>query len=234
MKRKLRLFVFSLLILCIAAPSASSLAKDSAGKYLVVLDPGHGGMDKGVRISGDVSESDITYALAQFIREDLEKAGIAAQLTRTSDGASIADRIKVANAGATDLFVSIHVNAGFDKGAAGYELYFPGFTTPPGSENDSKDIVKDMVKTQNLNESVRLARIVQKHMEPVLPRKDRGLREAPIRIQSGIPALAIEIGFATNPADKKQITSRDVQKKIASALAKSIQEFKSTGNKNAP
>ncbi len=231
MKRIFRLIVFLFLILIIAAPS---WAKDSAGRYLVVLDPGHGGIDKGVRISGDVNESDITYAVAQFIREDLEKAGIAVKLTRTGDGASIAERIKAANAGATDLFLSIHVNAGFDKGASGYELYFPGFSSPPGSENDSKDIVKDMVKTQNLNESVRLARIVQKNLEPVLPRKDRGLREAPIRIQAGIPALSIEIGFATNPTEKKEITSRDLQKKLASALARSIQEFKSTGNKNAP
>lgn len=199
-----------------------------------MLDPGHGGIDKGVRISGDVTESDITYALAQFIREDLEKAGTAARLTRTGEGASLADRIKTANAGGADLFLSIHVNAGFGKEASGYEIYFPGFSATPGSENDSKDIVKDMVKTQNLNESVRLARIVQKNLEPVLPRKDRGLREAPLRIQPGTPALAIEIGFASNATEKKQLTSRDTQKKIASALAKSIQDFKSTGNRNAP
>jgi N-acetylmuramoyl-L-alanine amidase len=234
MNKLFRLFVFSFLILCIAAPSVLSWAKDSSGRYLVVLDPGHGGIDKGVRISGDVHESDITLAVAQFIREDLEKAGIAARMTRTGDGASLTDRIQIANDKSTDLFLSIHVNAGFDKEAAGYEIYFPGFSAPPGSENDSKDIVKDMVKTQNLNESVRLARIVQKNLEPVLPRKDRGLREAPIRVQAGIPALSIEIGFATNPAEKKQITSRDVQRKIASALTRSIQQFKSTGNKNAP
>lgn len=231
MKTVFRLFVLALIALCIAAPS---WARDSAGKYLVVLDPGHGGIDKGVRISGDVSESDITYAVAQFVREDLEKAGISVKLTRTGDGASLTDRIKIANAPATDLFLSIHVNAGFGNEASGYELYFPGFSSSPASDNDSKDIVKDMVKTQNLNESVRLARVVQKNLEPVLPRKDRGLREAPIRIQPGIPALAIEIGFATNPAEKKQITSRDTQKKLAAALAKSIQEFKSMGNKNAP
>lgn len=231
MNRIFRLFILVFLITCLAAPS---WAKDASGKYLVVIDPGHGGIDKGVRISGDVHESDITYAVAQFTREDLEKAGISAKLTRTGDGASLADRIAMANAASTDLFLSIHVNAGFGNVASGYELYFPGFSSPPGSENDSKNIVKDMVKTQNLNESVRLARIVQKNLEPVLPRKDRGLREAPLRIQAGIPALSIEIGFATNAADKKQITSRDFQKKLASALARSIQEFKATGNKNAP
>lgn len=231
MNRILRLVFISLFIFCIAVPS---WARDPAGKYLVVLDPGHGGTDKGVKISGDVAESDITLAVAQFIRDELEKAGTAVKLTRTGEGASLSERIKIANNPGTDLFLSIHVNAGFGKEAAGYEMYFPGFSAPPGSENDSRDIVKDMVKTQNLNESVRLARIVQKNLEPVLPRKDRGLREAPVRVQAGIPALAIELGFATNPAEKKQITSRDVQKKIASALARSIQEFKSTGNKNAP
>jgi N-acetylmuramoyl-L-alanine amidase len=46
--------------------------------------------------------------------------------------------------------------------------------------------------------------------------------------------LFIEIGFATNAAEKKQIMSRDTQKKLAAALAKSIREFKATEKKNAP
>ena len=231
MNRICRVLIFSFLMMLLAAPA---LAKDPAGKYLVVIDPGHGGSDKGVKLSGDVYEKDVNLSIANMLKSDLEKAGFAAKLTRTGDDAPLADRIKMAAEQSTDVFIGIHINAGFGREAVGYELYFPGFNALPNARNDSGEIVKDMMKTRNLNESVRLARIVQKNLETVLPRKDRGLREAPIRIQASIPALVIELGFASNPDEKKQITSKETQKKLSTALAASVREFATTGKKNAP
>ncbi len=228
MKRTCALFIY----LIFALFAVQAFAKDPGGRYLVVLDPGHGGNEVGVKISGDVYEKDITLAIAGQLKSDLEKAGFAVRLTRTYDtSVGLEDRIKMANDPATDLFLSIHVNAGFGRDAFGYELLFPGFTSASNETNDSGAIVKDMVKNQNLNESVRLARIIQRRMETVLPRKDRGLRDAPLRVQPSIPSLVIEIGFASNPAERKQITSKDVQKKISGVLAASVKEFVSTGKK---
>jgi len=165
-----------------------------------------------------------------MVKSDLENAGYAVKLTRTGDSTvEPAARMKMANDQETDLFLSIHINAGFGREAEGYEIFFPGFNSPSQSRNESGEIVKDMVKNQNLNESVRLSRIVQKNLETVLPRKDRGLQEAPLRVQPAIPSLVIELGFASNPSEKKQLTSRDTQKKIAGVLAASVREFVSTG-----
>ena len=84
-----------------------------------------------------------------------------------------------------------------------------------------------MVKTKYLNESVRFAQIVEKNLEKVFRRKDRGLRSAPILVLDGltIPAVVLEIGFATNIKDRKKLMDEATQKSIAGALAKSIRDF---------
>jgi len=125
------------------------------------------------------------------------------------------------------LFVSIHVNAGFGRKASGFEVYFPGFKGPSAEGSGSHEIVKDMVRTQHLNESVRYARLLLKQMERVFPRKDRGLREAPIRIikELTIPAIVIETGFATETMDRKYLLEPLKQKAVADAIGKSVLEY---------
>ncbi len=208
--------------------------KIPAGKYLVVLDPGHGGIDKGVRISGDVHESDITLASPSSSGIRSRKSRLSARITRTGDDAPLADRIKIANDKSTDVFISIHVNAGFDKEAAGYELYFPGFNALP----NVRKRFRGYRERHGENPEPQRERQARPHCPEKpgdrLPRKDRGLREAPIRIQASIPALVIELGFASNPDEKKQITSRETAEKASTALAASVREFASTGKKNAP
>jgi N-acetylmuramoyl-L-alanine amidase len=118
------------------------------------------------------------------------------------------------------------VNAGFSKNSSGYEIYFPGFKPPSGKKNNSDEIVKDMVRTQYLNESVRFSRLLQKNLEKVFPRKGRGLRDAPIPIQDlSVPGVVIEMGFATNPKDRKALADAKVQAEIAEAVAESAREF---------
>ncbi|HPL62758.1 MAG TPA: N-acetylmuramoyl-L-alanine amidase [Syntrophales bacterium] len=197
-----------------------------ARSYQVAIDPGHGGSDKGVRLSGDTFEESVTLAVGSLIKKDLDKSGsITARLVRPGDtSASTAQRFK--SAAKADLYIGLHVNAGFSRNSSGYEIYFPGFKTPPGKENSSGEIVKDMVRTRHLNESVRFSRLLQKNLERVFPRKGRGLRDAPIPVQGlSIPAVVIEMGFATNPKDRKALADAKIQGEIAEAIAESAREF---------
>jgi len=215
-------FVLSVLLIF---PVTGALAKSS---HLVVVDPAHGGIDKGVRLSEKVSEKDVTLAIARLLKKDLDRSkNIKVSLTRTSNkDVSVSDRVKIAKKASTDLFVSLHINAGFGKKASGFEVYFPGFDSVT-DKNSSNAILKDMVTTKYLNESVKLAQIIQKNMGKIFPRKDRGLRSAPILVLEGltVPAVVLEIGFATNTKDKKKLLDKSAQKAIARALAKSIEEF---------
>ncbi|SEM61136.1 N-acetylmuramoyl-L-alanine amidase [Syntrophus gentianae] len=205
-------------------------ASAEPGKPLVVIDPAHDGSDKGVRFSDDVYEKDVTLAIARSIQKELSPIqNLRVQLTRDSNRAvSIRDREQFVRNAAPDLFISLHINAGFGKKASGFEIYFPGFKGQAQSENkDSSVILTDMARNKHLNDSVRFAYILQKNLEQVFPRKGRGLREAAVPVLEGIakPAIVIELGFVSNAEDKKQLLDKDIQLAIAKAISKSIKEL---------
>jgi N-acetylmuramoyl-L-alanine amidase len=234
MKNSLLTTAVLLAIFAIAAALPNSvLAKDPTGKYVVVIDPAHGGKDEGVQLSRNVSEKDITLAVATLIKRNLEDSKtLMVRFTRTGDSeVAMADRVGAAIKANADLFISLHVNAGFEKDSAGYELYFPGFkgqeAAKGATKGESAAIVRDMVRTQYLNESVRFAQILQKRLDPVFPRMDRGLRDAPVLILQNlrIPSVDLEMGFATNPNDRKKLQEESIQAAVAKAVAESIREF---------
>jgi N-acetylmuramoyl-L-alanine amidase len=206
----------------------NAIAKDGQGNFIVVLDAGHGGRDEGVKISRDLSEKELTLNFVVALKKNLDRSeNIRAFLTRSSDrDLSETERLRQASAEQIDLLIRLHVNAGFDKNSSGFEMYYPGFKNTATGRNDSKEIVKDMVSNKALNESVRFSKILQSNLDDLFPRKDRGLREGPVNTQSlTVPALLLEIGFATNPKDRKSLQDADVQKKIVEALELSIREY---------
>ena len=196
-------------------------------RRVVLIDPGHGGSDAGVMIGEKASEKDVTLAIALLMKKALSGGGIEVLLTRTTDASlSTADRVKAAATAKPDVFLSLHVNAGFDKKSRGFEVWFPGFQAAGGNGGDSKAILKDMAKNKYLNESVRLARAIEKNLSTVFPKANRGLREAPVPVLEGltVPAVVVEIGFATHPEDRKRLLEDGTRQAVAAALAKSILE----------
>jgi len=207
-------------------------AKDREGRYVVLIDPAHGGKDDGVRLSTGLMEKDVTLAMARLIEREFEGSRkIRIRLSRMGDvDVPRSDRVREAIISEADLFLSIHINAGFDRESSGFEVYFQGFrasTAAKGDKSASSEIVKDMVRTKHLNESVRFAKILQVHMEKVFPRMDRGLREGPVLVLQGlnIPAVALEVGFATNPKDRKKLADDGMQRFVSHAIAESIKEY---------
>jgi N-acetylmuramoyl-L-alanine amidase len=206
------------------------MVQATQAKRLVIIDAAHGGADAGVMVTDKIQEKEVTLILAQFLQKELAKSpDIQTQLTRTSDKTiSNAERMKIVKATSGEvLFISLHVNAGFGNKATGYEIFFPGFKTPATDQNESKAILKDMEQNKYLNDSVRLAQMIQRNMENVFPRKGRGLRDAPMPILGdlSIPAVVLEVGFATNTDDRKKILNEKTQQAIAQALAKGIRDY---------
>lgn len=223
---------FVMFFLWVAVPP-TVWAKDATGKYVVVIDPAHGGKDGGVSLTRSVSEKDITLAVATLIKRNLEDSKtLTVKFTRMGDtDVALADRVGAAIKANADLFISLHVNAGFEKESAGYELYFPGFKGQEGSKGapkgESAAIVRDMVRTKHLNESVRFAQILERRLDPVFPRMDRGVRDAPLLILQNlnIPAVVLEIGFSTSPNDRKKLQDESIQAAVAKAVADGVREF---------
>ena len=226
-KRRMRYGIFTLVLLTIGlAPSVGASAQQN--RYTVLIDPAHGGEETGV-ISDRLREKDLTMNLALLIRQEAQKkANFDVQLTRSEDRTmTMAERRKAAVARKPNCLLSLHVNAGFGKKATGYEVYFPGFRQTITGGNESAAILKDMEKNRYLNDSVRLAQQIQTGLDKVFPRQGRGLREAPSPLLDGltIPAVVVEIGFATHPEDRKKLIDENTQKAVARALVEGLWNY---------
>jgi N-acetylmuramoyl-L-alanine amidase len=217
---KLKILIAGLAVLVFIFTGATTFG--AAGKkHLIVIDPAHGGEDGGVRISDKLAEKDVTLAIALALKKRLAGDGrVEVVLTRDSDITLSPDsRRENISKLKPDMMISIHVNAGFGREAAGFEIYYQGL-------NDGK-LAGKRESSRNVNESIRLAQIIQKNMETLFPRGSRGLRAAKETILAGlnIPALVMETGFATNPEEEKKLISPEFQSAIAGALAKSISSY---------
>jgi len=207
-------------------PAPGSAAQPRS--HILMIDPAHGGEDMGV-IADKLREKDLTMKLALLVRQEGEKAGnLKVQLTRSGDtGMTIAERIKAVGAARPDCLISLHVNAGFGKKAAGYEVYFPGFGKTVAGGSESAAILKDMERNRHLNDAVRLAQQLQASLEKVFPRKGRGLRDAPSPLLDwlNVPGVVVEIGFASNPGDRSALASEETQQAVARALVRGVQGY---------
>jgi N-acetylmuramoyl-L-alanine amidase len=208
---------------------------------IVVLDPGHGGEDRGAQGPGGELEKDITLAVARLTAAQLQAAGITTRLTRDGDEAiSLNDRTALANRLHAVAFLSIHVNASPAKGARGAETYFMNADpsdvqaaqaaarenagSPP---NAVQLILWDLAYVANLNASARLAGLVQTQMNALHGIPDRGVKQAPFVVLVGatMPAALVEIGFLSNPDEAAKLVSPDTQSAIAAALASAVTTF---------
>lgn len=226
-KRYLRwvMFTLALLITGLAPLPGSGAQKKS---YTVLIDPAHGGDEAGV-IVDKLREKDLNLNLALLIRQEAQKgANFEVQLTRSADRTmTVSERSKAVGVSNPDCLLILHVNAGFGKKAAGYEVYFPGFRQTIAGGGDSAVILKDMEKNSYLNDSVRLAQKIQASLETVFPRKGRGLRDAPSPLLDALtlPGLIVEVGFATQTEDRKKLTDEETQKTVARALVRGLRDY---------
>jgi N-acetylmuramoyl-L-alanine amidase len=198
-------------------------------KVVIIIDPAHGGKDKGVKLNDDVAEKDITLAIALSLKKELAREkNIEIILTRDADKTvDLEERKEIIEKIKPDFFLSLHVNGGFGKNASGFEIYYPEFNEDMKTER--KTVKDDKAKLQNKcqNSTLKMAKIVQENLNVLFPRKGRGLRKADLPVTEGVlvPALAVEMSFATNSDEKKKLLSSNTQMDISKSLAKSIKTF---------
>jgi N-acetylmuramoyl-L-alanine amidase len=217
--------IMACLLFCLSL-NASALGK----KRIILIDPAHGGQDKGLKLTNDVTEKDITLAVALFMKKELAKANnLEVVLTRDSDK-TVTEEERKKNIEKTkpDFFLSLHVNGGFGKNASGFELYYQGLSEDKAiKEKKTARDDKLQMKNKSQNDSLSVAKIIQENLNALFPRKGRGLRKADLPVLDGmpVPALMVEMSFATNADDKNKLLSVKTQAEIARALAKSITTF---------
>jgi len=213
----------------------------------VMLDPGHGGKDPGAQGLYGVTEKDVNLRFAKELGAILRKRGFKVLYTRTTDVfIPLEKRTEMANSQGADLFVSIHCNAHGDPDSSGLETYSLNLANSRDAvrvaarENaasqkkisDLQAILSDLMLSSKTSESKDLAKFVQKRAISELRGqyriRDRGPHEAPffVLIGANMPAVLVELGYITNPAEAKRLDSDAYLRKLADGLADGIVAYK--------
>lgn len=223
----------------------------------IVIDPGHGGKDKGAISPNGLYEKDIVLAIAKRLKQTLEQtSGCQVILTRTDDRfLSLEERTAIANTHRADLFISIHTNAHEDRNLYGTETYFLNLSNDKESarvaalENatstrrisDLESILKDIMLNTKINESAKLAKTVQRNVIANLKKnygkvKDLGVKQAPFYVLLGaeMPSILIETAFITNKHEERRLLDKNFQSRlvagISSGIGAYIQQMKQFAN----
>jgi N-acetylmuramoyl-L-alanine amidase len=218
-------------------------------KPLVVIDPGHGGKDPGASSPTGVREKDITLDIALALRNELVKSGrYDVAMTRSTDVfIELEDRVDKARTLGADLFLALHADAGGNpevRGASVYTLSPEGekraenvrqkndwvldVETDHSRPREVNQILADLVTRDTKNQSARFAQVLVPALTdagwPVLENTIRK-RGFYVLLSPDVPAVLLEMGFITNPADEAAMTSTTRRKKLVQAIAGAIDGF---------
>ena len=205
----------------------------------VVLDPGHGGHDKG-QMSRYGAEKDFALDVARKLRPILQAKGLRVIMTREGDYfVPLEVRAKIANAARNSIFVSIHFNAtNDDPNATGFEIFS---FTPRGAPSTSDGTAAassvnvqpgSSVDAQSLALSACIYHSVLGHLREY----DRGIKRARFAVLrlTKVPAVLIEGGFLTERGESKLISNKDWRAKLAGAIGIGIESYRGLPVKKQP
>jgi len=205
----------------------------------VVLDPGHGGYDKG-QVSRYGAEKDFALDVARKLRQILQAKGLHVVMTREGDYfVPLEVRAQIANRARDAIFVSIHFNAsGDDPNATGFEIFS---FTPRGAPSTSDGNVNansfNMQPGSSVDaQSMALSACIYHSLLGHLPEYDRGIKRARFAVLrlTKVPAVLIEGGFLTERGESKLISNKDWRAKLAGAIGMGIENYQALPIKKQP
>ena len=205
----------------------------------VVLDPGHGGHDKG-QVSRYGAEKDFALDVARKLRPILQAKGLRVIMTREGDYfVPLEVRAKIANSARNSIFVSIHFNAtNDDPNATGFEIF--SFTPRGAPSTSDGPVTTNSVNMQPGSsadaQSMALSACIYHSLLGHLPEYDRGIKRARFAVLrlTKVPAVLIEGGFLTERGESKLISNKDWRAKLAGAIGIGIENYQALPVKKQP
>lgn len=197
----------------------SALSAPNLQNKVIVLDPGHGGQDPGAQFGG-IQEKNINLAIAIRLRDVLTAKGCKVILTREVDKdfflpnfvlgrmakrAELSQRIKMASINQADLFISLHANSFPGGNSYGMETYYQ---------------VKSLAGKE-------LAELIQTELKKIQTDNKRIAKSGDYYLlnQTQMPAVIVEVGFLSNPRERKLLQDTTYQDRIAAAIALGIESY---------
>ena len=225
-------------------------------RKIVVIDPGHGGVDFGALGPYGLIEKDYVLDIALMVQEQFKDDSEIKILLSRNDNAflSLSERTDFANSKGADLFISLHSNASPEKSASGLEVYYLDNNQDRASKlladrenkyiglnqnlDDLEFILSDLIQSNKQGESIVLAKyitnsIIAKLNEKFENIKSMGIKKAPFYVLVGahMPCLLLELFFIDNQNDAKLMSQSNFKTYIAKGIYNGIKEY--FKNKNA-
>jgi N-acetylmuramoyl-L-alanine amidase len=219
---------------------------------VVVIDPGHGGIDNGTQASGE-SEKSLVLGFGLALRDRLEKGGkYRVVMTRTDDTfIPLAERVRIARNQSAALFVSIHADAlprreGDAQGATIYTLSDRasdveaerlaeaenkadaiGGVNLTEEPTDVADILIDLAQRETRTFSNRFARLLMGEMKNTVRMHKRPLKSAGFKVLKApdVPSVLIELGYVSNKGDLEHLVSDSWRSRTVGSMAQAIDAF---------
>jgi N-acetylmuramoyl-L-alanine amidase len=238
---------------CLAsgAIAGETRGRPPSRRYTVVIDPGHGGIDPGTTGVSGVLEKDIVLDTARLVARRLEATRrFRIVLTRTSDEfVALPDRVARARAATGELFLSVHADALPDREMRGASVFTLSERASDkeaaalaARENkvdliagidlsrhapEVSSILIDLARRQTNNQSIRLARQLVSELEHDLRMLNNSHRSAGFAVLKApdIPSALVEIGCLSNRQEDVMLRSPAYRQKVATALARSIDDY---------
>jgi N-acetylmuramoyl-L-alanine amidase len=238
-----------------AAAEAAAAPKPAAPADLrpvVVIDPGHGGIDNGTQASGE-SEKNLVLGFGLALRDRIEKSGkYRVVMTRTDDTfIPLADRVQIARNQAAALFVSIHADAlphheGDAQGATIYTLSDRasdaeaerlaeaenkadaiGGVNLTEEPTEVADILIDLAQRETRTFSNRFARLLMGEMKNTVRMHKHPLKSAGFKVLKApdVPSVLIELGYVSNKGDLEHLVSENWRSRTVGSMAQAIDTF---------
>jgi N-acetylmuramoyl-L-alanine amidase len=234
----------------VAKNSTSSKSKVNRKTPVVVLDAGHGGKDYGAKGAHGLFEKELNLRISKRVQKILlNRYHYKVIMTRKNDTfIELKDRGKIANKHDADLFVSIHANAAKRKSAKGIETYYLGSGSNEQARETAErengdlvhsvaddavqEILASLISTTKINDSSRLAAIVQRRLHKTMSKKfsgiqNLGVKEGPFFVlhDTNMPSILVEVGFVTNSREGRHLNDKIYQKWLAESIARGIHEY---------
>ena len=219
---------------------------------VIIIDPGHGGIDNGTQASGE-SEKNLVLGFALALRDRIEKSGkYRVVMTRTDDTfIPLDDRVKIARNQSAALFVSIHADAlpkheGDAEGATIYTLSDKasdkeaerlaetenradaiGGVNLTQEPTEVADILIDLAQRETRTFSNRFAHLLAGEMKNSARMYKHPLKSAGFRVLKApdVPSVLVELGYVSNKGDLEHLVSENWRSKTAGSMAQAIDTF---------
>jgi len=215
----------------------------------IVIDPGHGGEDVGVRGAGGLEEKQLTLDVARRVRSLIEsRLGLRVIMTRDDDKlVTLDERAATANNNKASLLVSLHANGSPSATPAGAEVFYDRLDREGeaakkaaaaqaialpiigGGTRRIEIIPWDLAQAAHVEASDVLAGVLEEELRKVVPMSARPRQQAPMRLLSAanMPAAVVEMAYLTNGKQEKDAGTDAFKNNVAQAIVNAIARFRS-------